>query len=112
MRALNAVFSAAANGRQLTIDRNCRLVGVCTSTTGICLISEDPAATTANRATAGSDQTYTTDIACFAGIGVPFLMTQSLPLYIELFKGAVIYISRSSAGNIMLFFLDAGIDYP
>lgn len=106
MRSVTHTFTAAANGRGYLIDRDTLLVGVTTSTTGVCVVSFDPAATATNRST-GQDGFFNDDLAVFAGIGLPFGQTQSLQLSFQLRRGDVIYLSRSGSGSISLFFIDS-----
>ena len=102
-RPMACGFSAAADGRAITIDRACALVAA-TATAAISLISWDPAATIANRITTPTDGQLSSILCTInTGTGSPQVILQ---LNIPLSAGEVIYLSRSAAGVVMLFFVD------
>jgi len=104
MRSIIQNFSAAVNGRALTIDRDCVLKSV------LCfkgsLISTDPAATIANTQTAPGDSVANDHILNFGGSNL------QLNVDFSLVKSQVIYLSINAAGFIQLFFEDIPAETP
>ena len=96
IRSVGVGFSAAADGRAVTIDRHTTLVAVHNSG----LVSTDPTATFANRSTSPANETFT-DIIFLGASGF-----SSVPLSFPLSAGEVIFVSRSGAGTTTLFFND------
>jgi hypothetical protein len=96
--SLAVQFSAAANGRKITVDEDVLLLGVVPSTNAVrFVVSKDSATTIANAITAPADTTDENIIAIVSGF------TQ-MPMAFPLTSGSAIFVSSSAAGSLVLLF--------
>jgi hypothetical protein len=91
-------FSAAGDGKPLLIEENSALVGVACA--GLCLVSTDPSATMANTIQTPATTGQVESVIYAAGLNASMFSQ----LRFELNKGDIIYLSRTAAGGIMLYF--------
>ncbi len=98
MRIVTMTYSAAADGRLLSIDHDTILSSV--AGPGGTLISTDPAATVSAISSAPTDQLLNSVIAT---LPTASQISTDFPLS----AGERIFVSSSSKGAIQLFFIDA-----
>ena len=102
MRIITVNFSAAADGRALSIDRDTVLSYVAAGINSV--VSCDPAATTANRLAAPGDALRNSDIALRSAVGAgQSQITTDFPLS----AGESVFVSATGAGFVQLFFTDS-----
>lgn len=98
---LSVGFSAAADGRQVTIDQDCVLISAHSSNTNaifVALISRDPAATIANTIGTPADGVSESILAICSRAG------SSVDSGIPLSGGSRLFVSANSACQIVLLF--------